>query len=73
MGQAEVAGIVHDQRPFWERQRRNFGAVRPVLGNVDLVFGDVAGDEPGLHVLTQHDDAVGIAAGPVRERANEAR
>ena len=63
---AEVAGIMHDERPLGKRQRGDFRAICPILCDVYLVFWNIPRDQSDLHLLTQHDDAVSIPARPVR-------
>ena len=51
MGAAEVARIVYDERPVWERQWGDLCAIRPILGNVNFVLRYVSCNEPRLHVV----------------------
>lgn len=71
--QAEIAGVEYSERAAaGEGEGQNFGAIRPVIGDVDAVGGNAAGDETAAHAVAEGDDSVRLATDPVQKRTHDA-
>src|ERR1019366_9254913 len=73
VGEAEIAGIEDSQRAGGgEREGLNFGAVRPVIGDVDALSGNAAADQTLAHAFAEGDNAIRLTTGVVERSAHEA-
>ena len=73
VGEAEIAPIEDPQRAGGgEREGLNFGAVRPVIGDVDALWGNAAADQTLAHAFAEGDNAIRLTTGVVERSAHEA-